>query len=66
LKLNQYAEQVRADINPRYFLKEGRFLIYDDMGVWCGGRPTVIDPYPAMVRKHLKKYALPIEKKLLG
>ena len=31
--LNQYADQVREDVNPNYFKLHGQFVVYDQMGV---------------------------------
>ncbi len=31
--LNEYAEQVRKDINPNYFKLQGKFVVFDSMGV---------------------------------
>lgn len=41
--LNAFADIVRAELNPRYFLDDGRFLLLDSLG-YRGGKSQVILP----------------------
>ena len=42
--LNLFAEEVRRCLNPRYFTYEGKFAVYDDMGVTNEGVPCMYIP----------------------
>ena len=42
--LNEYADSVRKFLNPKYFLFEGKFCIYDSFGVLNSLSPAMFIP----------------------
>lgn len=45
VNLNAFAKAVRTHINPMYRRREGKFLIYDDMGVRHEMQPMIVEPH---------------------
>jgi hypothetical protein len=44
LALNEFASAIRSDLNPNYFAMQGRFLIYDSLGVTNNLQEAWYDP----------------------
>jgi hypothetical protein len=65
VKLNAFAEAVRKDINPMYRRREGKFLIYDDMGTRNGMEPMIVEPHLKGAEELVAKYVPAVKKRLL-
>lgn len=55
-RLNVFAVTVRKTINPLFRLREGKFLLYDDLGYWNQNRPNIIEPIVSVSSKLVAKH----------
>jgi len=42
--LNEYSEAVRRHLDPDYFFLEGKFVLFDSLGVTNSGRSIMYSP----------------------
>jgi hypothetical protein len=66
VKLNAFAETVRKNINPMYRRREGKFLMFDDLGVRHGMQPAIVEPHSIGVEEMVVKYVPMVKKRLLS